>query len=277
MIFIDTHLHLSAPDYRDDLEIVLKRAEESSVKYFINIGSGYGADGFQDALDISAKYNIFFALGVHPHDADLGLKISVPDDIYNNKLDEILKRIERQINNPKLVGVGEIGLDYYYNHSEKRMQKETFERFLFFSSAHQLPVIIHSRDAFLDTVDIIKSTKKDIKGVFHCFSYNLNQAKQILDMGFYISIPGIVTFKNATDMKEVVRYIPDDRILVETDAPFLAPVPYRGKRNEPSFIVETYKAIAMIRNTTIEELAKVVLANSLSAFRISKGDIIDTD
>ncbi|MGB9599560.1 MAG: TatD family hydrolase, partial [Myxococcota bacterium] len=201
MVLIDTHLHLSSPDYKEDIEAVISRAKTSNVKYFITIGSGYGADNFLSTIEISKKYNLFFALGVHPHDADMGLKIASPNSIYYEKTDEILQKIREASKNIRMVGIGEIGLDYYYEYSNKKIQRETFARFVDFSSSIDMPVIIHSRDAFSDTLDIIKSNRNGTKGVFHCFSYNLEMAKAVLDMGFYISIPGIVTFKKSTEMQ----------------------------------------------------------------------------
>ncbi len=277
MNYIDTHLHLGAPEFREDLNEVISRAIASGVRYMITIGSGYGVENFAETLNLSEKYNLYFALGVHPHNADLGLSTKKLDSEYEVKLKSIFEEFRAYSHNSNMVGIGEIGLDFYYNYSPQDIQKETFYRFLMFASELDMPVIIHSRDAFLETIEIIKSLKSHIKGgVFHCFSGDIDQAREALNYGFYISIPGIVTFKKATVMRDVVRYIPSDRLLIETDAPFLAPVPFRGKRNEPAFIIETYKLVSEIRSISLKTLSDMVIKNAISCFRIKKGAIIDT-
>ncbi|MCX7959253.1 MAG: TatD family hydrolase, partial [Deltaproteobacteria bacterium] len=235
-----------------------------------------GAENLDETIEIAERFNLFFALGVHPHDASLGVS---DYQRYNSKIESIFKRIKTAALNPKMVAIGEIGLDFYYNHSPRDVQKRTFSEFLGFASENNMPVIIHSRNAFLETIDMIKPVRQRLtkSGVFHCFSGDREQAKKVLDMGFYVSIPGIVTFRKAQEMQEVTRYLPEDRILIETDAPFLAPVPYRGKRNEPAFIPETYKFIAELRGVSIERISGMVLKNALSCFKIRKEDIIDTD
>ncbi len=270
---IDTHLHLASPEFRNDIAETINRAGEAGVRYLITIGSGYGADNFDSTIEIAGRFGLFYALGVHPHDADLGVQ---DRNEYRQRLDRIFGRIRRESSDSKMVAIGEIGLDFYYNHSPQNIQKDTFADFLGFASEMNLPVIIHSRDSFKETVDIIRSAGKKIRGVFHCFSGDREQAKTVLDMGFYISIPGIVTFKKATEMQEVARFLPDDRILIETDAPFLAPVPYRGKRNEPAYIAETYKFVSALRGTGIERLSDTVLNNAFRCFGIRKDDIIDS-
>ncbi len=276
MNLFDTHLHLSAKEFLRDLDSVVLRARESGVKYMITIGSGYGAENYKDAIDLSQKYNLLFALGVHPHDADLGLGISEPDSEYRSKLNSILNNIASLSQNDLMVGIGEIGLDYYYDHSERKMQKETFGSFLELAINLNMPVIIHSRDAFLDTIDIIKSFNRNIRGEFHCFTGNIDQARTILDMGFYVSIPGIVTFNRAEEIRKVAEFLPLEKILIETDAPFLAPEPFRGKRNEPSFIIKTYEKVAQLKGITVEKLAEQVIKNSGECFRIRKGYFDDT-
>ena len=270
MRLIDTHVHLSASDFKSDLNEVIERARNSGVEYMITIGSGYGAENYDEAISISESYNLFFATGVHPHDADLGLKDRWNVEDYRSRLEGIVEDIKRISSNRRMVGIGEIGLDFYYDLSPRDVQKSTFLRFLQLSTEVRKPVIIHSRDSFGETIGILRdfSGSVPIRGVFHCFSGDVEQAGQVLDMGFYISIPGIVTFKRAETMREVARYIPEDRLLIETDAPFLAPVPYRGKRNEPSYIVETYKMVADIRNVSIDSLAESVIRNSFMCFDI---------
>ena len=270
MKLIDTHLHLSASDYKDDLQEVIERAKSSGVEYMITIGSGYGAENYRDAISISERYNLFFAVGVHPHDADLGFKNGFSVRDYDLRFEGIIRDIREVASHKGMVGIGEIGLDFYYDHSPRDIQKRTFLRFLELAIELDKPVIIHSRDSFEDTIGIIREfAGRGLRGVFHCFSGDVEQAGVVLDLGFYISIPGIVTFKKAETMREVARYIPEDRLLIETDAPFLAPVPYRGKRNEPSYILETYKAVAGIRGMSIDLLAERVIMNSFECFNIS--------
>ncbi|MCX7944327.1 MAG: TatD family hydrolase [Deltaproteobacteria bacterium] len=274
MVFIDTHLHLASPDYRNDIVDVVKRARDAGVGQLITIGSGYGAENFDETIQIADRFDIFFALGVHPHDADLGLSSC---NEYNARIDSILKRIKCAKSNPKMIAIGEIGLDFYYNHSPRDLQKNTFSALLELASEVRLPVIIHSRDSFNDTIDIIRSVRQRIKGgVFHCFSGTIENARVVLDMGFFISIAGIVTFKKAVEMQRVATYVPLDRILFETDAPFLSPVPYRGRRNEPAYVVEIYRFVSDLKRITIEELKECVLNNVMNCFCIRKEDILDT-
>ncbi len=275
MSYIDTHLHLSSPEYKEDIGALISRARDAGVRFMITIGSGYGAQNFSDACQIAEKYDLFFASGVHPHDADLGLGITEIDNVYEERLKCIFGELRVYAQNRRMVGLGEIGLDFYYNHSPRNIQKETFCRFLEFSKEIRMPVVIHSRDAFRETIDIIKSVQPLVcGGVFHCFSGDREQARDVLELGFYISISGIVTFKKAEIMRDVVKYMPKDRLLVETDAPFLAPVPYRGKRNEPAFIVETYKAIALLKGIDVNNLAEIIRRNTMNCFRIGEGDLI---
>lgn len=267
MNFIDTHLHLASPEFRSDLDEVIKRANISGIRYMITIGSGYGAENFDETIKVADRYNLFYAIGVHPHDANLQLSSEMVDDNYNRRLESIFAKIRVASRDKRMIAIGEIGLDYYYRHSGIDIQKETFARVLNLAVELKVPVIIHSRDAFDDTIDIIKAMRQNIPGgVFHCYTGDVEQARIILDMGFFISLSGIVTFKKAVTVQEVARFLPLDRILIETDAPFLAPEPYRGRRNEPAFIIETYKKVAEIRNMDIENLADAVLKNAIECF-----------
>lgn len=277
MNFIDTHLHLSAKEFEGDLGEVLSRAKAVGVRHMITIGSGYGSENYHSAAEIAERYNLLFAAGVHPHDADLGLGITAPDHHYLLRLEKILTNISAMCSNARMVGIGEIGLDYYYDHSDRGIQRETFYRFLELSVSLKMPVIIHSRDAFEDTIDIIKAFNGNIRGEFHCFTGDTHQARVLLDMGFYISIAGVVTFSKTEEIRQVVGYLPSDRILVETDSPFLSPTPYRGMRNEPAFIVKTYEKIAELRGTDIEDLARQVIINTANCLRIREEYFNDTD
>lgn len=277
MNFIDTHLHLNAKEFEGDLGEVISRARAVGVRHMITIGSGYGPENYRSAAEIAERYNLLFAAGVHPHDADLGLSITAPDPYYLSRLEKILTNISAISSNPRMVGIGEVGLDYYYNHSDRGIQRETFYRFLEISVALKMPVIIHSRDAFEDTIDIIKAFNGKIRGEFHCFTGDTHQARVLLDMGFYISIAGIVTFSKTEEIRQVVGYLPSDRILIETDSPFLSPTPYRGMRNEPSFIVKTYEKVAELRGTNIEDLSRQVFINTANCLRIKEGYFDDTN
>jgi len=249
--------------FENDRDDVLKRADEAGIKYIINAGSDRA--GNIKGLELSAEYpQICPAVGIHPHDAktlDSGL------------FDELLS----WTGNPRVVAVGEIGLDYHYMHSPKEVQAEAFRRQIALARDAGLPVIVHSREAKDDTLRILREDAAGVRGVLHCFSGDLDMAEKAMDLGFYISIAGPVTFKNALELKDTVRAIPDEFLLMETDAPYLTPVPMRGKRNEPAFITHTAQAIAEIRGVSAADIARITTVNAMRLFKIGsdavKGEI----
>jgi TatD DNase family protein len=260
---IDTHCHLDMEPLAGDVDAVLKRAADANVVNIINIGSD--RDGNVKGLEISRKYpNVFSSVGIHPHDA-------------KTLDDALLCEIREWIKWPKVVAVGEIGLDYHYMHSPKEAQIEAFKKQLAVARDSGLPVIIHSREAQDDTMKILREEAAGMEGVLHCYSGDIKNAEEAMKLGFYISIAGTVTFKKADMLRTVAKYIPDERLLIETDAPFLSPEPKRGKRNEPAFIKYTAEAIAKIRGVTLEDLARITTLNAKTLFKIGvmpdKGEI----
>ena len=252
---IDTHCHLEMEEFDNDRDDVIKRAIDNGISSIITISSDIESNS--KAIEISKKYDcVYSTIGLHPHDA-------------KDFTEEFYKRLIEFSKESKVVAIGEIGLDYHYDNSPREKQREVFERQLLLSKELKLPVVIHSRDAKRDTIDIVKSSGVD-KGVFHCFSGDYEMAKEAISMGFLISIAGPVTFKNANRLREIAKLIPDDSLLIETDSPYLTPEPYRGRRNEPSFLVHTAKIIAGLRNISTEDVARITTLNAKRIFKIGE-------
>lgn len=254
-MLVDSHAHLDMDDYKNDLESVIERAVEGGVEKIITIGIDQPSS--IKALELANRYDcVFSTVGFHPHDAD---KVS----------DANLMELQSLAKEKKVVAWGEIGLDFFKNRSGREKQTEIFKAQLDIAHDIDLPVIIHNRDADKEIFEIL-NLYKNVKhrGIIHCFSSDYRAALTFINMGFYISIPGIVTFKNADTLKEVARRIPIDRLLVETDAPFLAPVPKRGKRNEPLFVTYTARMVADLRGIEFEELAAITTKNCKNLFNI---------
>ena len=256
---VDSHCHLDFDDYNNDLDSVIHNAKLNDVEYLLSIS--VNLEKFKNIHDITKKYkNVWCTTGIHPN--------NVPQNISDDKFDSIIEQLEENINKPKVVGLGETGLDYFRESDNKHNQIKFFEGHLEISSLTNNPVIVHTRDAESDTISTLKDffKKKEVKGLIHCFTSTKEMAEAALDIGFYISISGVITFKNAKDLVDVVRYIPLDRLLVETDSPYLAPVPNRGKRNEPSNTKFTLEKLAEIKNTSVENMAKITTDNFFSLF-----------
>lgn len=255
-MLVDTHAHLNDPQLAGELSAVVERARQAGVMHIINVGDSI--EGSRLAIDQAEQHDcVWAAVAVHPHDA-----ASLDDDTV-----ELLREMSR---NPKVVAIGEIGLDYYYEDHDREVQKRAFERQIELAIEAGLPVIVHNRDAHADVLAILKeAASRGVTGVLHCYSGSLELAMQFIDLGFFISIAGPVTFKNAKRPVEVASRIPIDRLLVETDCPYLAPVPVRGRRNEPAFVRYTAERIAELRGVTLEELAEVTTRNAARLFGIS--------
>jgi TatD DNase family protein len=251
-MLIDTHAHLDMEAFQKDLPEVLARAGESEVTDIISIGIDLPSSA--KALELAGKYDFIYAtVGYHPHNAeavDLGT----------------LRDLADLASAPKVVAWGEIGLDFFRRHSSPESQIEAFERQLDLAGELGLPVIIHDRDAHEQIYEILR--KRNLTGVIHCFSGDYTLAGMFLDLGYYLSIPGTVTYKKADLVREVAAKIPLDRLLVETDAPFLAPVPYRGKRNEPAFVKHTAQEIARLREMDLQELGRSTSENARNLFKL---------
>jgi len=253
-MLVDSHCHLNFPEFRDNIKEVVQNARENGVKLLLTVNTKLVEA--KDLQEISGKYdNVFHSVGVHPHEAD---------DYFHL---DLVKTLGELLENPKAVGIGETGLDYYYEHSNRQNQIESFNRHLEASCTYDCPVIIHTRDADEDTISCIDSFQnKSVRGVFHCFSGSIELAKQALDRGFYLSFSGIITFKKSDELREVVRFAPMDRILVETDSPFLAPVPYRGKPNQPAYTKINAEKIAEIKGVDFEKVCEATTNNFFDLF-----------
>ncbi len=253
---VDSHCHLDFKDFQDDLDLVIKKAYNSNVKHMLSIS--VNLEDFNNVYKVANSYdNIYCTTGIHPN--------NVPEK-KNNEL--LFEKLSLNLNKKKVIGVGETGLDFYRNEENRINQIEYFNTHLEVSGLFNYPTIVHTRNAEKDTINCIeKAVKKhSTKGLIHCFTSTMELAKKVLDEGFYISFSGIITFKKVDDLIDVVKYVPLDRILVETDAPFLAPMPFRGKRNEPSFVTHTLKKIAEIKKKKVEDMAQITTNNFFNLF-----------
>jgi len=256
MLF-DTHAHYYDPEFNNDIEDAIARARNNGVEYIITASCDVAS--CVENVTLTQKYDIFYAaVGIHPHDA-------------GDQSDDVIMAIEEFASYPKVVAIGEIGLDYFYDNSPRDRQKEWFAKQISLARKLKLPVIVHDRDAHEDTLSILKSENaKDAGGVLHCFSGSVEMARQVLDLGFMISVAGPVTFKNAKKLPEVVKFIPDDMLLIETDSPYLTPEPYRGTRNESAYVRLVAEKIAEIKDRPIEYIEQTTTANAMRLFRIQK-------
>ncbi|CAM3986713.1 TatD family hydrolase [Alkalicoccus chagannorensis] len=256
-MLIDTHVHLNADQFAEDAEETIERAREAGVEKMVVVG--FDTKTINLAMDLVEKHeDLYAAVGWHPVDA-------VDCD------DEKLAWIEELAGHPKVVAIGETGLDYHWDKSPADVQKDIFRKQLHLARRVQLPIIIHDREAHEDIVEVLQEENAgDIGGIMHCFQGDQKMAEACLDMNFYISFGGPVTFKNAKLPKEVAVTIPDDRLLVETDAPFLAPHPYRGKRNEPAYVKLVAEQLAELRGVSYETLAGQTTANAEALFQFDR-------
>jgi TatD DNase family protein len=259
-MFIDSHAHLDGPEFDRDREQVIDRARNAEVDLVLNVGTGDPlSESFERAIDFGKKYDhIYTAIGTHPHDA------SHYDDLAEDKTKHLISA------NSGIIAWGEIGLDFHYDNSPRDVQKEVFRRQLRCARELDLPVIIHTREAESETIDLLKSEYSGAKrqGIFHCFSGSLELARAALDLGFLISFSGIVTFKKADDLRVVAKYAPIERLLIETDCPFLSPVPYRGWRNEPAHVVEVARALSEVHEISLEDIGRITTDNFLRLFNL---------
>ena len=253
-MLVDSHCHLNYPGLIDRQDEVLDAARDRGVGAFLNISTRQGE--WSDIIATAEAYDdVWASVGVHPHEAD-----SHPDLGAAALIDAS--------EHPRVIGIGECGLDYFYDKSDRVAQRERFLAHIEAARRTGLPLIVHTRDAEEDTAEILTQAVREggISGVLHCFTSSAELARQALDIGFYISLSGIVTFKNARDLQETAKQIPSDRLLVETDAPFLAPVPNRGKTCEPAFVADTAAFVAELRGEPREQLAEATTANFYRLF-----------
>ena len=248
-MFTDTHCHLY-DEYYSNIDEVLNRAKEAGVTKCITDATNYSNS--LEMLDLKHKYNnVYITLGVHPEEVD------------KDELDKVIELIRNT--KDSIIAIGEIGLDYYWTKDNKQKQIEVFEKQLALAEELNLPVVVHSRDATLDTITSLK--KYNVKGVIHCFSGSLETAKEYIKMGYYIGVGGVITFKNA-NLKDVIKELPMERILLETDSPYLSPEPFRGQDNEPMRIVEIAKFIANLKGISLEEVSRITEENVYNLYKI---------
>jgi TatD DNase family protein len=256
---VDTHCHLDDNRFDEDREAVLARARDAGVRAMMTIGTGGGPPDLEAAVRLAEKHDTVYAtVGVHPHDASKA-DAATPD------------RLAALLSHPKVLALGEIGLDYHYNNSPQEIQREVFMNQLKLASRAGVPIVIHTREAWADTFSLLEQHwNPKAGGIMHCFSGGPNEANRCLAMGFHLSFAGVVTYPKAVELREAACLTPVDRLLVETDAPYLAPVPHRGKRNEPAYVVETARRLAEVRGEPVETLAAAVSDNWRSLCLLSR-------
>lgn len=265
-MFVDSHAHLDGERFDSDREQVIARAREAGLSAIVAIGNGDGPSQVDCGIRLAEKYDFIYAtLGIHPHEARLA-----DDAAYAN--------MERLARHPKVIAWGEIGLDYHYDYSPRDVQKVVFTRQMELAAAAKLPIVIHCRpsdgsdDAWEDCLGLIEErwAPKGIGGILHCFTGNWAQAKRALDMGFMISFAGNVTFPKAQQIRDAALEVPLERMLIETDSPYLAPVPHRGKRNEPAFVKETARKLGELRGLSTDEVGERTFQNFYKFFKIAE-------
>jgi TatD DNase family protein len=257
MRLFDTHAHLHFPDFAEDLDAVLDRARAAGVRGMVTIGTDRETNGA--VVDLAKRLpDVWATVGIHPHDAGEAAEADF----------EALERVARE--EPRVVGFGEMGLDFFRNLSPPDAQRQAFRRQIDIARRVRKPVVIHCRDAHDETLALLAEERADeTGGVMHCFSGDVEIARRCLDLGLYISLAGPVTYKNARALPDVARFVPEDRLVVETDSPYLPPTPHRGKRNEPAYVALTAEHIAQLRGADPEALGERLTANAASLFRIT--------
>jgi TatD DNase family protein len=250
-MLVDSHAHLDDPDFNADREAVIERARAAGLRYLLAVGGGTGPDNLELPIALAESRDwIYATVGVHPHEA-------------RQFAEHHAEQIRKLAQHPKVVAIGEIGLDYHYDHSPREIQRLTLIRQLELARESRLPIVIHCREAWPDLTELIQAhwESSGLGGILHCFSGDRQDAVKFLDWGFQISFAGNATYKKAENLREAAREIPLDRLLIETDSPYLAPVPYRGKRNEPAFVIEVARTLAALRNLSVEEFGEIVAGN----------------
>lgn len=254
-MIIDSHCHLDFEAYEDDLDVTIQRAREKGIGGMLTVATDKRE--YPELIALIEKYPfIYGAFGIHPDSIDINHMPTVTE-------------LVQMLHHLKIIGVGETGLDYHFENIDKKYQKESFHTHIEVARQTELPIIIHVREADDDFMGILQEEMryKPFTGMIHCFSSSEKVAKVALDLGLYLSLSGIITFQKAEDLRAIVEKLPTDRLLVETDAPYLAPVPYRGQRNEPAFITETVNTLAKLKNISVDTLTDTLTANFFSLFR----------
>lgn len=256
---VDSHCHLDFADFGAERDAILDRGRAEGIAWFVTIGSGRGAESAPDAVGLAhAHRDVVATVGIHPHDA-------------THATAEALTAMAALARDPRVVAVGEVGLDYHYDHSPREAQREAFRAFIRLAKELGKPLVIHTRSAPGDTLDILdEEGARDVGGVIHCFSEDAAFAKRAMDLDFDISFSGIVTFKRSEELRVAARTVPLDRLLIETDAPYLAPMPYRGKRNEPSYLARTAEHLAGTLGMAVGELRARTTENAVRRFGLHR-------
>jgi TatD DNase family protein len=256
-MLIDSHAHIQGKEYAGEADAVIARARDAAVEKIIVVGGAGDMSSNTEAIALVTRFDDLYAtVGMHPHDAK---------DVTEDEL----RTLRQLISCPKVIAVGETGLDYYYDYSPRDVQRRVFSQFIRIACDSGLPIVVHERDAAQDTANLLRSEGSGkLRGVIHCFTGDYEAARAYLDLGFYLSLTGIITFKNASALREVVQQVPLERLFVETDSPYLTPVPHRGKRNEPAYVRYVAETIAKVKELTVEEVARVTTANVKDLFSI---------
>lgn len=253
----DSHAHIQGQEYLRDLDGVLERARQAGVEKIIVVGGAGDLSTNDAAVRLAQSSPMLFAtVGLHPHDAkDIG--------------ESDFEHLRELLAEPRVVAVGETGLDFYYEHSPRRTQMDLFSRFIHLARETKLPLVVHNRNSDTEVAELLRlEGKGELRGVIHCFTGNYETARRFLDLGFFLSFGGILTFKNAASLREAARRVPLDRVLIETDSPYLTPVPHRGKRNEPAFVRFVAEAVAAVRGIALETVAQATSRNARELFGI---------
>lgn len=253
-MLIDSHAHLNDERFDLDREYLIKNFKKNGIELVVNVGADM--ESSRASVELAENYeNIYAAVGIHPHSA--------------TELNQAnLLEIEEMAGGEKIVAIGEIGLDYFYDNSPRDIQRQAFREQIRLAKRLDMPIVVHTRDADADTLEILKEEREGLKGVIHCFSSDRAQMEEYLDLGFFIAFGGPVTFKKTDELKEAAKIVPLEKLLVETDAPYLAPMPYRGKRNEPIFVKETAALIANLKGIMLDDLALQTVKNTKEIFGI---------
>ena len=258
MEIVDSHAHLEFAQFDEDRNAMLERARAAGVRMLLAIGSGTGTDRLDAAIPFAEEHDwIYATVGIHPHDV-------------NDATEETFHRLERLARHPRVIAWGEMGLDYHYDHVAPDLQKRVFRRQLEMARAAKLPIVVHCREAWPDCLEIMEQDWRaaGLGGIFHCFTGTIEEARRGLDMGFMVSFAGNVTYPKAQGIRDVAREVPLERMLTETDSPFLPPQGRRGKRNEPAYVVEVAQALGNVRNLPAEEIAATTGVNFRRFFRL---------
>lgn len=256
-MLIDSHCHIQGKEFTGEAEAVIARARAAGIQTMIVVGGAGDMSSNSEAVALAQRHeNVYATVGMHPHDAkDVGA--------------HELQTLQELATSPKVVAIGETGLDYYYNHSPHDVQRRVFVQFIGMARETRLPIVVHERDAAKEAAELLRQEGQGaLRGVIHCFTGDHEAACAYLDLGFYLSFTGIITFKNAEALRDVVRQVPLDRMFVETDSPYLTPVPHRGKRNEPAFVRFVAETMAQVKGVSLDEVERVTTENVRALFGI---------